>query len=35
LPWKKEGLILKPIADVVALVKKSRELAAASVSEGS
>jgi CRISPR-associated protein Csb1 len=35
LPWKKEGLTLKPIADVVALVKKSRELAAASVSEGS
>jgi len=32
---EKEGLILKPIADVVALVKKSRELAAASVSEGS
>jgi len=35
LPWKKEGLVLKPIADVVTLVKKSRELAAASVSEGS
>jgi CRISPR-associated protein Csb1 len=35
LPWKKEGLALKPLADVVALVKKSRELAAASGSEGS
>jgi CRISPR-associated protein Csb1 len=35
LPWKKEGLTLKPLADVVALVKKSRELAAASGSEGS
>jgi CRISPR-associated protein Csb1 len=35
LPWETEKLILQPTADVVALVKKGRELASASGSEDS